>query len=180
MPLQVQIVDPRATPPKKAHAGDAGYDLLCLDPVSVSPGERLGVDIGMNFAIPVGYYGKIESRSGNAKRLGVICIAGVLDSGYRGPVSVLLYNTTDVVVLFRAETAIAQLVIVKIEEDDEVEVVPALSETSRGANGWGSTDAKRKVPKATEQPPKRVKRSVSDGLAEKKRKEIDRNEVSDR
>jgi dUTP pyrophosphatase len=130
-----------ARPPSQAHDGDAGYDLHAAEVVTLGPGERASVGTGIAVAIPDGCAGLVLPRSGLAARHGIALVnaPGLIDSGYRGEVRVLLLNTDrseafDVAVGDR----IAQLVLVRFESGP-AEEVESLDETARGAGGFGST-----------------------------------------
>jgi dUTP pyrophosphatase len=138
--LTVQRLDSRASPPRSAHPGDAGLDLSSVERVELEPGERASVGTGLAVAIPVGFGGLVVPRSGHAARhgVGVVNGPGLIDSGYRGEVRVLLINHGSEPVVFQAGDRIAQLVIVPVPEVEVIEV-DDLDDTSRGENGFGST-----------------------------------------
>jgi dUTP pyrophosphatase len=128
--------------PSYARAGDAGADLVAaVDMVLAPGGGRAMVPTGISLAIPDGYAGFVQPRSGLAARHGVTCLntPGLIDAGYRGELKVLLVNTdpTDAFEVKRGER-IAQLVIQRIERADftPVDVLP---DSERGAGGFGST-----------------------------------------
>jgi dUTP pyrophosphatase len=130
-----------ALPPARAHDGDAGYDLHAAEAATLGPGERASVGTGVAVAIPDGFAGLVLPRSGLAARHGIALVnaPGLIDSGYRGEVRVLLLNTDrsgsfDVSVGDR----IAQLLLVRYESPP-VEEAEALEETARGGGGFGST-----------------------------------------
>ncbi len=139
--LRVRRLDPAARLPGLAHAGDAGYDLHSIDAVTIAPGARATVRTGLAVEIPDGHAGLVLPRSGTAARHGIALVnaPGLIDSGYRGELRVLLLNTD------RAEPfdvspgdRIAQLVLVRVETP-EVEMVEALAESHRGELGFGSS-----------------------------------------
>ncbi len=133
-----------AHPPVRAHATDAGYDLYALDdpatfdPRPLCPHERRVYSTGISVAIPPGYYGRVAPRSGLAVKEGLDVLAGVIDSGYRGPVGVVLLNTSDDAVWIKPGAKIAQLIIERYH-DAEFTEVESLDETARAAGGFGST-----------------------------------------
>ena len=142
--LQVQVVrlDSDLPLPGYAHEGDAGADLVARIEVLLEPnGGRAMVPTGIAFALPAGYAGFILPRSGLALRHGVSCLntPGLIDSGYRDEIAVLLVNT-DPEVPYRVQRGdrIAQLVIQRVEVADFVEV-ESLAESERGRRGFGST-----------------------------------------
>jgi dUTP pyrophosphatase len=140
-PLKIRRLDPRAVLPARAYPGDAGLDLCALEPVSLAPGERSAVRTGLAVEIPEGQAGLVLPRSGLARRHGVALVnaPGLIDSGYRGEIQVLLLNTDrrDPVVL-QAGDRIAQLVLVRVEAP-EWEEVAELRESARGTGGFGSS-----------------------------------------
>jgi dUTP pyrophosphatase len=130
-----------ARPPRRAHDADAGYDLHAAEAVTIAPGERAGVGTGIAVAVPAGHAGLVLPRSGLAARHGISVVnaPGLIDTGYRGELRVLLLNTDrehafDV----RPGDRIAQLVIVRVEGAD-LEEATELDETARGVRGFGST-----------------------------------------
>jgi dUTP pyrophosphatase len=130
-----------ARPPSQAHEGDAGYDLHAAEAVTIDPGKRASVGTGIAVAIPEGQAGLVVPRSGLAARHGISVVnaPGLIDSGYRGELRVLLLNT-DQSEPFTVEPGdrIAQLVLVRVETE-ELEEVAELDETARGVGGFGST-----------------------------------------
>jgi len=126
---------------KKAHDGDAGFDLLASEEVNLVPGEVSVVSTGMAMAIPDGYCGLVLPRSSMGKH-GIIIpnSPGLIDSGYRGEVKVLLLNLTKENYRVYIDNKIAQLVIVKYENVNAIEV-PKLpqSHDGRGVSGFGSS-----------------------------------------
>jgi len=127
--------------PVRAHAGDAGLDLHACEAAHIGPGERWSVGTGIAAEIPDGHAGLVLPRSGLAREHGIALVnsPGLIDSGYRGEVRVLLLNT-DPAETFRvvAGDRIAQLVITPIASAEPVEV-EALTESARGAGGFGSS-----------------------------------------
>lgn len=134
--------DPTLELPAHATAGDAGADLRASEDVTLpAGGGRALVPTGISIAIPDGYAGFIQPRSGLAYKHGVTVLntPGLIDSGYRGELKVLLINTdpTNDFVVQRGER-IAQLVIQAYEELNFVEV-EELPDSERGTGGFGST-----------------------------------------
>ncbi len=130
-----------ATLPSQAYDGDAGLDLVACEGVMLEPGERAVVPTGIAIEIPPGYAGFVQPRSGLAARHGITIVnsPGLVDSGYRGEVLVVLLNT-DSGESFTVERGmrIAQLVVLPVPEIELVEV-EALAESERGARGHGSS-----------------------------------------
>jgi dUTP pyrophosphatase len=141
MTLRVLRLDPRAVLPTRAHAGDAGLDLYALEAAVLEPGERMSVGTGIAVEIPAGQAGLVLPRSGLAARHGIALVnaPGLIDAGYRGELRVLLLNTDPRArFALRAGGRIAQLVLVRIEEAQPIEV-QALEESARGVGGFGSS-----------------------------------------
>ena len=142
VPVPVVHLDPDLPLPGYAHEGDAGADLVARIEVLLEPnGGRAMVPTGIALALPSGYAGFIQPRSGLALRHGVSCLntPGLIDSGYRDEIAVLLINT-DPEVPYRVQRGdrIAQLVIQRVEVADFVEV-DSLAASERGVGGFGST-----------------------------------------
>lgn len=140
--IPVTRLDPELPLPAYAHVGDAGADLRARHGVVLRRGGgRAAVDTGLALALPDGYVGLVMPRSGLALRHGVTCLntPGVVDSGYRGEVRVLLVNTdpdTDYEV--QRGDRIAQLVVQRVERAD-FEPVDDLCVSDRGSGGFGHT-----------------------------------------
>ena len=141
MKLRVRRLVADAALPARAHEGDAGYDLQAVEPATLAPGQRGMIPTGISVEIPDGHAGLVLPRSGIAARHGITLVnaPGLIDSGYRGEVKVLLLNT-DSVDSFEIATGdrIAQLVIVRVETPP-IEEVDALAESVRGDGGFGSS-----------------------------------------
>jgi len=141
MKLQIRLLDPGLLPPTYAHAGDAGLDLVAAVAVTLKPGERALVPTGVAVAIPPGYAGLVLPRSGRALRegLGLANSPGLIDSGYRGELKVVLINLDieEPIYIDRGDK-IAQLVVQRIGSV-ELEVTDELPPTERGAGGFGSS-----------------------------------------
>lgn len=133
-------LDPDLPLPAYAKPGDAGVDLRATEAVTLAPGGgRALVPTGVAVAIPRGYAGFVQPRSGLALKHGVTVLnsPGLIDADYRGELKVVLVNTdpTEAFVIERGER-IAQLVIQAVEHVDFVEV-DELDETERGDGGFG-------------------------------------------
>ena len=123
--LPVQKVRPDAVVPSRAYVGDAGLDLAATERIELGPGERAVVPTGLAVAIPDGYAGFVQPRSGLASRHGITIVntPGLVDSGYRGELMVVLHNTDRTEpFLVEAGMRIAQLVVVPIPDVELVEV----------------------------------------------------------
>jgi dUTP pyrophosphatase len=127
--------------PTRAHEGDAGLDLYAAEPTRLEPGERASVGTGIAVAIPPGHAGLVLPRSGLADRHGIALVnaPGLIDSGYRGELRVLLLNTDrEAGFDIQPGDRIAQLLVASIAEPEPVER-PELVASTRGAEGFGST-----------------------------------------
>ncbi len=141
--LAVTRLRPDAVLPSRAHEGDAGLDLTTCERVELGPGERAVVPTGVAIALPDGFAGFVQPRSGLAARHGITIVnaPGLIDSGYRGELRVVLLNT-DREHTFVAEPGdrIAQLVVLAVAGVEPVEVAE-LPASVRGTAGFGSTGA---------------------------------------
>jgi dUTP pyrophosphatase len=139
--LSVARLNADAVLPSRAHEGDAGLDLHACEAAHIGPGERWSVGTGVAVEIPAGHAGLVLPRSGLAKKHGIALVnsPGLIDSGYRGEIRVLLLNT-DPAETFRvaAGDRIAQLVIAPVALAEPVEAT-ALAESARGEAGFGSS-----------------------------------------
>jgi len=141
--LPIQKLRDDAVVPTRAYAGDAGLDLAACERVELGPGERALVGTGLAIAIPDGHAGFVQPRSGLAAKHGITIVntPGLVDSGYRGELKVILLNT-DAREPFVVEPGmrIAQLVVLPVPEVVPVEV-DALPASERGEKGFGSSAA---------------------------------------
>jgi dUTP pyrophosphatase len=142
--VRIEIVrsDPAVALPAYAREGDAGLDLAAAVTVTLEPGGRELVPTGLRVAIPDGYAGLVMPRSGLAVRSGVTVLnaPGLIDSGYRGEIGVLLVNHGARPVVIQRSERIAQLVIQPVARAELVEV-RELPGSRRGEGGFGSTGA---------------------------------------
>jgi dUTP pyrophosphatase len=139
--LPVRRLRPDATVPARAYDGDAGLDLAACERVVLEPGERAVVGTGLAVAIPAGHAGFVQPRSGLAARNGISIVntPGLVDSGYRGELRVVLLNTDrEQAFVIEPGMRIAQLVVVPVPgvEPHEVDELP---DTDRGDRGFGSS-----------------------------------------
>jgi dUTP pyrophosphatase len=141
--IEVEITRLRedARVPERAYAGDAGLDLATCEAIRLAPGERALVSTGLAVAIPEGYAGFVQPRSGLAAREGITVVnsPGLIDAGYRGEIQVVLLNT-DRKRTFTAQPGerIAQLVVLPVPELSLREV-DELPPSDRGVRGFGSS-----------------------------------------
>jgi len=136
--LPFKKLHPKAILPERGSLNAAGLDLYSIEAVCLLPKQRALVRTGLAVAIPEGHYGRIAPRSGLATRSGVDVLAGVIDADYRGEIQCLLYNTGDETIELPAQTKICQLIIEQIVTP-AAEWVEELADTTRGAQGFGST-----------------------------------------
>ena len=143
MQIQLKKTNPDGKIPFQANPLDAGYDLFSLEEYWLKPGERKLFSTGISLTIPKGYYGRIADRSGNAFKLGLHVLAGVIDSTYTGEIKVLLYNTNQgdesQSVKITKDMRIAQIIIEKCESGVEFIEVAQLEDSQRGAGGFGKS-----------------------------------------
>ena len=141
--LPIRRLRPDAVLPQRAYAGDAGLDLAACERVELPPGGRAMVATGLAVAIPEGYAGFVQPRSGLAARAGISIVntPGLVDSGYRGELRVVLLNTDrEHAFVVEPGMRIAQLVVVPVPRITPVEV-EELPEAERGVRGFGSSAA---------------------------------------
>jgi dUTP pyrophosphatase len=140
--LHVRRLREDAVLPRQAYAGDAGLDLSACEGVTLAPGERAVVSTGLAVAIPEGHAGFVQPRSGLAARhgIGIVNSPGLVDSGYRGELKVILLNT-DAHEPFTVEPGmrIAQLVVLPVPTVELVESDELPESVARGARGFGSS-----------------------------------------
>lgn len=138
IPLQVVLTSEHATAPMRATAGAAGFDLYSAEAAILEPGKRKLFRTDLKVSVGPGRYGRIAPRSGLAIKQGIDTMAGVIDADYTGLVGVALVNLGQEPFEVAVGDRIAQLVLEVIHRPD-VEVVPHLDKTARGADGFGST-----------------------------------------
>ncbi|GAB3644623.1 dUTP diphosphatase [Glycomyces tarimensis] len=152
VPVAIRRLDPDLPVPSYANPGDAGADLYAAEGVELAPGRRALVPTGVAVAIPDGYVGYTNPRSGLAHRLGVTIAnaPGTIDSGYRGEIKINLVNLDPerTAVIERGDR-IAQLVVQPVVRARFTEV-QELTPTRRGENGHGSTGGHRRLAEENE------------------------------
>jgi len=140
--VRFQRLRPGALAPRYMSAGAAGLDLASAADaaITVAAGARVAVPTGLAFEIPPGFEGQVRPRSGLARKVGVTVAnaPGTIDSDYRGEVQVLLVNLGDAPHVIQPGDRVAQLVIAPVTIA-ELEEVTSLTETARGAGGFGHT-----------------------------------------
>ena len=137
--IEIEVTDLDLVP-AYANIGDAGADLRAADSYVINPKERLLVKTGLKIALPLGYVALVHPRSGLALKNGVTVLntPGTIDSGYRGEIGVILYNSSNEPFSVNKGDRIAQMVIQKYETA-VFSVVESLDMTERGAGGFGSS-----------------------------------------
>ena len=139
--LPVRRLRDDAVVPTQAYAGDAGLDLAACERVELGPGERAVVPTGLAVAVPEGYAGFVQPRSGLAAEHGLTILntPGLIDSGYRGELRVVIHNTDrSAPFVIEPGMRIAQLVVLPVASVDLVEV-EELPQSERGVRGFGSS-----------------------------------------
>lgn len=139
--LPIQRLRDDAVVPTRAYSGDAGLDLAACERVELAPGARATVGTGLAVAIPEGYAGFVQPRSGLAAKHGITIVntPGLVDSGYRGELKIVLLNTDERErFVVEAGMRIAQLVVLEVPSVDPVEV-DELPASERGVRGFGSS-----------------------------------------
>lgn len=122
---------------QRAHADDAGADLIARDDRTLAPGESGRIPTNIAIALPDGYYAIVSGRSGLNSR-GILTHLGTIDPGYRGIIAVAMTNLSSDLFVVKRGDRIAQLIVLpfaipRLEETDEL---PA---SERGEDGWGSS-----------------------------------------
>ncbi|MAF35599.1 dUTP diphosphatase [archaeon] len=138
MDIRVKKLEANATMPTFAKEDDAGADLYACEDAILEVGESKKVKTGIAMAIPKGYVGLIWDKSGIASEFGVHTMGGVIDSGYRGEIQIIMKHLGDKPVKIAAGTKVAQILFQKIEAVSFQEVED-LDQTERGIDGFGST-----------------------------------------
>jgi dUTP pyrophosphatase len=139
--IKIKLLDKLSTLPKYAHRSDAGLDLFSAVDCIIKPYERKLIPTGIKVAIPSGYAGFVQPRSGLAIKHGIALVnsPGLIDSGYRGEICIIMINLDkDNEFNIKKGDKICQLVIQKVEEAELIEVND-IGESDRGEGGFGSS-----------------------------------------
>lgn len=140
--LKIKKLDEHAVVPKAMTKGGAGLDLAVSEPITFFPHVVTKVYTGIAMAIPKGYHGEIHIRSSWGKRgIRLANCTGIIDSDYRGEITLLVINDTNDVYYALEGHRIAQFILVK-DPAFKIEEVTELDKTERGVGGFGSTDKK--------------------------------------
>ena len=141
--IKIKKLHSEAITPKYAHQGDAGMDIYSVEELIIPSKERGLVKTGLSFEIPEGYEIQVRPKSGLALNHGLTILntPGTIDSGYRGEICVIIFNSSAKDYQVKKTEKIAQIVLKKVESMD-IEEVNELSDSSRGQGGFGSTGIK--------------------------------------
>lgn len=126
------------TTPHYAHEGDAGIDLRAAEEIVIKPGENKTVATGVKMAIPNGYVGLVWDKSGHASKNSIKSMAGVIDSGYRGEIRIVLINLGKEDFKITKDMKIAQILFQPVTRANLI-LTESLDDTNRGEGGFGST-----------------------------------------
>src|SRR5210317_2336635 len=137
--VSIKKLSDDALVPTKAHEDDAGWDLYANEDGKVFSGFRTIVKTGIAMAIPRGYYGRIAPRSGLAVKNGIDVLAGVVDSGYRNEIGVVLLNSGEDPFEFKKGDRIAQIIFERVDPFELEVVDDFFNPTHRGMGGFGSS-----------------------------------------
>lgn len=135
--IGVKRLSPEAVLPTRAHADDAGLDLYGLEDAIIAPSQGKLLRTGIAVQLPKGFFALVADRSSQAKR-GIKTAGGVIDSGYRGEIHVVLWNISGAELRIQKGDRIAQLLILPVTTPTITEVTD-LDDTARGAKGFGSS-----------------------------------------
>lgn len=141
MKLKIKKLHPNAKIPSYAHHGDAGFDLYVPEAVTLQPGDRKTIPLGLAVEIPDGYVGLMFDKSSLSHKQGLKTFGNVIDSGYRGEVHAGLINQSGQEQTLEAGQKIIQMLIIPVMTV-EIEETDTLSESERGAGAFGSTGKK--------------------------------------
>jgi dUTP pyrophosphatase len=141
--LRIMKIDENAITPVYAREGDAGLDIFSNIDYTLKAGTRSTIPTGICFGLDKGYVALVWDKSGVAGKSGIKTMAGVIDSGYRGEVKVVLLNTSTEDYPIKKGDKIAQVLIQKVNSAI-IKEVDSLEETKRGEGGFGSTGLKQK------------------------------------
>lgn len=139
--MKIKLSQKDSKVPVYADEHAAGMDIKASVATVIEPGRIGKVQTGLHVEIPEGHYGALVGRSGLAAK-GILAHYGTIDSAYRGPLGVILFNTTDELFKVNVGDRIAQMIVQPYVKIHEFEVVEELSATERNQNGFGSTGIK--------------------------------------
>jgi dUTP pyrophosphatase len=139
--MRIKLLHPNAKKPIRATQGSAGFDLFACESVTIHPGHRVMVKIGVALELPCQWEAQIRPRSGLARHRGVTVLnnPATIDDDYRGEIEVNLINHGNVSLTIEVGDRVAQMVFAKVEWPQLDVTDAALTETERGSSGHGST-----------------------------------------
>jgi dUTP pyrophosphatase len=138
MNIRIQKLHKDAKIPEFAYKNDAGMDLYTPEKVSLRPGERKSIGLGIAIEIPDGYAGLMWDKSGLSHKYGIKTFGGVIDAGYRGEIHAGVMNLSKETYIFEKGHKIIQLIIQKVEHPKIIEV-KKLKDSNRNKKGFGSS-----------------------------------------
>ena len=138
MQLKIKKLRPDVKVPSYAHTGDAGFDVYIPDDLTIQPGERLSIPLGLAMEIPEGHTGLLLDKSGLSHKHGLKSFGGVIDAGYRGEFHVGIMNLSDKPYSFAKGDKIIQMLIMPVVHADIIET-DTLSDSTRGTGAFGSS-----------------------------------------
>jgi len=141
MKLKIKKINEDAKSFSYAHQGDAGMDVYSCEEKIIKAGERAIIKTGISISLESGHVALVWDKSGLASKKGIKTMAGVIDSGYRGEIKIVILNTSNEDFKIEKHDKIAQILIQPIIKA-EIEEVTSLDETSRNKDGFGSTGTK--------------------------------------
>lgn len=136
MQIKVKKLDPTLPDLAYARAGDAGFDVYARERTVLTPGVQTAVPTGVSIELPAGYVSLVWDKSGLGIKHGLKTLGGVIDAEYRGEYMIGMINLSDKEYVFEKGDKVAQVLIQKVEHVT-FEYVDALSDTERGAGGFG-------------------------------------------
>jgi len=136
--MKIKLLSPSARLPSKQHEGDAGFDLYSPESLVLPPGSRYKIKLGIAVEISADDVILIQGRSGHAVNVGLTTIGNVIDSSYRGEISVIVINLGQTHASIAQGERVAQLLIMRLG-DQSLDVVEQLAKTTRDASGIGSS-----------------------------------------
>ena len=143
--IKIKKINPEAIIPHYSHEGDAGMDVYSVEDSVIKFNERKSISTGLAFEVPRGFEIQVRPKSGLALNNGITILntPGTLDSGYRGELKVIIFNTSNQSYQVKKGEKIAQIVLARYEEA-EIEETNELSQTKRAEGGFGSTGLTKK------------------------------------
>jgi len=135
--IGIKIIHPDAKMPKRQREGDAAFDIYSIERYMIMPGEVKDVRCGIACEIPTGYKIMINGRSGLAKK-GIFCHVGTIDENYKGELGTILVNLSQEYYTVEIGDRVGQISLQKVVPTEFAEVTE-LSESNRGAQGFGSS-----------------------------------------